>query len=645
MTTTNGDDFPPELIDLVFSQLPTSCQNHIILTWAKRFALDRTDIPPGVCDVIKTITTLDFSNYISINDDFRNIIYLPFSHKLAHLNLSHTPIGQHRELLGIFADPIFQHLETLNLENTQLSTVYSFNLLYAPHQFLNLHTLHLHEVNFHDMLTTTNFPNLKNLTIDRSLTTFNPLSTRSPPSSLPFQLEELDVSFDPAFINYILRHCQPIITNLTHLTFRFGEIPLPIPIAKGFFDKDIGVLRKLQYLDFTGLRTTDEVLAIMGESPLLSNITTLKLVGDMVKINGFDLLTQSPHLCQNLKHLTVSQFDDCNGSSTLKTILSNLQNNNVKLETLILDHPTLTFDDIDFLFTTPALTQLKTLRISSLFLQPSPPSPTHRPWLNDLSSVESKSVQDHWNDTLRYVMAQSPNISNLTSFALTTPAHVYDGTILPYDLESLASFLTSENMPNNLIELDLGDDGFMVLDFNRIDDTFIQQILTNHISPTDPTSPIKYGNLTKLSLQGCQIGFDGIRAICDNLTQLVELNLNDIPLFFRQEDEDTGFVGVNSTALSYIINSDLSNLVHLSINTSDIDNDGLIELSQSQFLDQLKFLNLATRHFDCPGPVGIHAILASPLVSNLVYLNLGHGIRNHLKQLDSKYFLTHCNVE
>ena len=222
-------------------------------------------------------------------------------------------------------------------------------------------------------------------------------------------------------------------------------------------------------------------------------------------------------------------------------------------------------------------------------------------------------------------MAQSPNISNLTRLTLTGAVH---GAIISCGSEALSTLFASNKMSNGLVDLDLS--------FSGIDHAILQQISALRIDPTDPTSPLKYANLTKLNVSDAPVDSSGIKAICDNFTELVELDLSNLHNGPTQ--------GITDTALSHIIHSNLHNLTKLHLGLSPITVNGFQQLAESQLLDQLKVLDCSDGYSLA---LGITHILKSPLVSNLTSLGFYLGPRfNQKKERDGgelKY-LTHCNV-
>jgi hypothetical protein len=162
-TKTTATPFAEGLIDEILAQLPFGVRFDLIINWATQFAIDGFIPDPAIREIIGTISTLDFKQYLSVNEKtFTNLIHLPFSHHLVHLDLSQTPIGKSQACVSILGNPIFQNLITLNLKDTRLNNIDP--LLDAPQQFLNLHTLNLSDndnLRFPKLATTTQFPNLK----------------------------------------------------------------------------------------------------------------------------------------------------------------------------------------------------------------------------------------------------------------------------------------------------------------------------------------------------------------------------------------------------------------------------------------------------------------------------------------------------
>ena len=171
-TTTSSTSFPMGVIDKVLAELPFGVRFAIILNWARKFA-DRDYVRnPGIVEIIQTITTLDFRGCLMLNEaTFPALKFLPFSHHLAHLDLSYTHVGKYQDCVNMLGHPIFQHLETLNLKHTWWKKETNPNPLFnAPHSFPNLHTLNFScnsDLVIPPLTTMTKFPNLKVLDLGR----------------------------------------------------------------------------------------------------------------------------------------------------------------------------------------------------------------------------------------------------------------------------------------------------------------------------------------------------------------------------------------------------------------------------------------------------------------------------------------------
>ena len=118
---------------------------------------------------------------------------LPFSSRLAHLDLSKSTIGKHTTLIKFLSNPIFQHLITLDLSGCQLTSLDPF-LTTTIHNFPNLHTLNLShndKLKVSHPINPTQFPQLKVLDLrlfgDESTTLLNilPSKTLPPPQVAP----------------------------------------------------------------------------------------------------------------------------------------------------------------------------------------------------------------------------------------------------------------------------------------------------------------------------------------------------------------------------------------------------------------------------------------------------------------------------
>ena len=68
-TTSSTSPFPPGLMDEVLALLPRGVRIAMILKWALKFATEKEKYLSdyGLVELIRSITTLDFSDYLSIN--------------------------------------------------------------------------------------------------------------------------------------------------------------------------------------------------------------------------------------------------------------------------------------------------------------------------------------------------------------------------------------------------------------------------------------------------------------------------------------------------------------------------------------------------------------------------------------------------
>jgi hypothetical protein len=295
----DDDGFPLGLIDEVMAQLPLWSRNHIIFNWATRFQ-DGTDQDPSIVEIFGTITILNFHHYLKIDEKFLFLAHLPFSHRLAHLDLSQAPIGQHPDLVKFLSHPIFQFLAILNLKETELRSIDPF--FNTPHPFPNLHTINLsHNANLEististtSAATTTHpnlFPKLKVLglqlvghstSILRAFLAPTPAASAAlatKPQHPSFRLAKLSLtSPDPNTPFPIQSFNSPALSQLKELTLSWSNLRLSD--IQFLFDVNTGVLKNLSLLELK-FSTQDFQLAFqaLAQSPHLSRLTTLQLDG------------------------------------------------------------------------------------------------------------------------------------------------------------------------------------------------------------------------------------------------------------------------------------------------------------------------------------------------------------------------------
>jgi hypothetical protein len=558
--------------------------------------------------MIGTITTLDFSGSQTINEQtFPTLKYLPFTSSLAHLDLSSTKIGKSQTCIDTLAHPNFQHLVSLNLQKTKLNTIDP--LFNAQHAFPKLYTLNLSENWDLSVPTisaaTTQFPNLKVLDLSMVHSSFaifrafcditepptQPLPSQPTPTAniAPFQLEKLFLSgvdqSDLQTDNVYFLARSPHLSQLKELYLK--DSWLNCADITTLFHSDDSVLKNLAALSI-GLAThrySFKPLSVVAKSPLLSNLVELELLctnTDMVPDEGEEQededyyqevhypeeeesyqeeeyhqpIQEFPFLWNpQLKHLSLHIMPPI---FSFDRIIPALDAANVKLETLDLGDSK-TQSSLNALATASCLsTGLKQITMGSF------------PELNRQSVFET--------------LIQSPLLSHLEIF----PRDI----IHRLTSDQLVSILSSTNMSNDLIELDL--DGFE----DPVKDV-VKTLCTQRIIPGDETSPLKFGKLRKLNLSYTDVDDDDVELIVANLTQLTHLELvdwvdHDNPLTLTDKLTDKTITALLSTESNNPCYPDTSlpNLIHLSINGSQITDKGWIQLSQSQLLDQLEYLNV-----------------------------------------------------
>jgi hypothetical protein len=633
--------FVEGLIDEILTELPFSVRLDMLLYWAAKFATEGYMPDPAIVEIIGTLTTLDFNGSCKINEKtFPNLVNLPFSSSLTHINLSNTPVGQSQMCINTLADPIFQHLVSLNLHNTTLMTIDPlFNATFPKLHTLNLSgnwTLPAPTIT----TTRTKFPNLKVLDlamVRSSPAIFEAFSTIPPPTTIqslqsnptlaakvaPFQLEKLALfSLSPHHIHHL--STSPHFSQLKELDLKCAELNKHDVVQ--LFDQQQSVVKNLTSLSI-GLDTSRDlsVLSAIAQSPLLSNLTRLELWCADHKTNLPEVETNQESIRQfinspflwnpKLKHLVLYNmpphfvFDD---------LLPILDAANVKLETLDSGH------------TEPPLRALSTASC-----------------LSDLHGFEMTYPPDLDEQDLFETFIQSPFVSNLEIL----PSEIVRGL----SVDQLVSMLSSPNMSNNLIELDLHNYGDPVKNV-------IITLCTQRIIPGDESSPLKFGKLRKLNLSCTHVDDDDVKLVVMNLTQLTHLVLN------KDGWRLNPFTDKTITALLSAERADpfypspsLPNLIHLSIRGSKITHSGLTQLSQSQLLDQLEYLdvseglllgdgnNLRGQLLALVSP-GLQSLLTTSVVSNLKYLKLVKLLSHHLGDLQKKdeallKYLDHCHVE
>jgi hypothetical protein len=250
--------------------------------------------------------------------------------------------------------------------------------------------------------------------------------------------------------------------------------------------------------------------------------------------------------------------------------------------------------------------------------------------MGDFSELSQQNVFE--------TLLQSPLISHLEIF----PRDI----IRRLTSDQLVSILSSPNMSNDLIEFDLEDLEAPVKDV-------VKTLCTQRIIPGDETSPLKFGKLRKLNLSYTDVSDDDVEHIVGNLIQLTHLKLG------KRNQKANPLTDKTITALlsternnpCYPYTS-LPNLIHLSIGGPQITDKGWIQLSQSQLLDQLEYLDV-----DQKGPRFLEQMLngeilelpprfkslfTTPLVSNLRTMYLGY--LSSSKHVTLLQYLDHCHL-
>ena len=298
---------------------------------------------------------------------------------------------------------------------------------------------------------------------------------------------------------------------------------------------------------------------------------------------------QSPYLWSpKLKHLQLSDFagpEDSASSLDLASLLHTLDTANVKLETFDFGSPSTM--SLDLFSSSSCFSQLQSFGLDFFTLSPS-----------SQTAARDPSAKD-WSGALQR-FAQSPNLSNLTRFTIP-PLHDHKWT-----RQQLVSLLTSPMLSNNLVELDCSHLNTLI----KYD--LMETILTARVIPGDETSPLKFGKLQKLNLNETKLGRRTIELIVQNLPELTHLNLSHCSNI--TDAAITALIGDEHNDLKYPYPA-LPNLTHLDLSYCSVTEEGLIELSKSQLLDQLE-------SFACRNVVSSNAFLKPRLFSSMKLLGL-----------------------
>ena len=650
METASNSGPTKGVVDELFSQLPLWACLHILFGWADLFSTPDDPNCSNVMEFIGDITILNFHHYLEMDQaKFLSLANLPFSSRLAHLDLSESNIGKYPTLVEFLSHPIFQHLVTLNLNGTQLPSLDPLFARTTPHNFPNLHTLDLSNNSSFKLSARINpnkFPQLKVLDLRGTMpSTATLLKMFPPPPSAPtssspdvgsngpvapnndgqsppyqyqgFHLEQLWLT--PGKVEQLPQlFTSPTLSQLRSLLI--SNRAMNESDIKFLFGADTGVLKHLTHLHLMSNYDLDDnaLCALAQSAPYLSNLTTLQLSqgylsssfrsfysAESTTTTATQALIQSPYLWSSqLKHLVLDRFPTLQSNSQspdLASLLHTLGTANVTLETFDLGFNSII--NLDLFSSSSCLSQLKSFSLHCFDMPPS-----------------SQTVKD-WNGALER-LEQSPNLSNLTNFSI--PRLVGH----QWTHQQLVSLFTSPMMSNDLVELDLS------LSIDLITDDFMEAILTARLIPGDETSPFKFGKLQKLQLSSAHVGPRTIELIVQNLPHLIHLDLSCCR-------------DITDAAITALIGHEhddphspypaLPNLTHLDLYACPLTEQGLTELSKSQLLDQLNELNLPR----LPNQYQI-AFMTTPLFSNMRSLRL----RSDGDKIDTKPFnhLQNCNI-
>ena len=575
--------FPKGLLDGLFRQLPLWARNHIILAWADVFDPENDYNDQGIIELIGTMTKLDFNHYLKIVDDeakFLSLANLPFTSNLTHLDLSYSAIGHSDVLIEFLSHPIFHHLVNLNLCSTEITSLDP--LLNSPHTFTTLHALDI-SYNQHLPISLSQishkFPNLKvlNLLYTKGVDDTHAEQQEQQPPPATFQLKKLSISIEA--LEAQEPHFQQYLSQLTH--FRLKSSDWNTNFITQLFDPQKCVMRNLTVLDLSQACSSTANLSAIAQCPFLSNLIALRLPWSLDP--HVDHLIQSPFLWSSkLKHLQL-HFSSDNPATELITALETAS---AKLET---------FSDLspakwplDIFATSPVFSQLKHFN------------------LKNGSFIRGDHLLPQSWDVLWQQFIQSPNLSNLVTFTLPKLFKNIDHH--HWTEKDVISLFTSPMMSNDLVELNL------ISCYSAITDDVIETIFTTRVIPGDKTSPLKFGQLEWLYCFQTQIGARGIAAIVQNLPQLAHLGLGHCENF--DDEAMVALIGDEHTDPLQPYPA-LPNLTYLSLLNPSMTDQGCIELSKSQLLDQLEYLEMFSWFQSRQTQIGDTAILATPLYSNM----------------------------
>ena len=316
------------------------------------------------------------------------------------------------------------------------------------------------------------------------------------------------------------------------------------PIRDGtlstLFDPQTSVLKHLTVLHLH-VRPSYSDLAALAQSPLLSNLTSLKLHGPNhplaqssveIRQQSIQQFINSPFLWgPQLKHLELMGMMSPN-YFLFDHLIPVLDAANVQLETLNLDG---TYSSLHALSTASCISSLKRFEMPL----------SHRPLNQPMDEDEKRNSID--------TILKLPFLSTLEVFPFT---RLFSFCLIT--IPDLIEMLTSPSVFNNLIELDLGayhdpmDEDEM--DEDEMDEDGINQAETNQaetnqaetneegmdeeglrmndvveilcnqrVIPGDQTSPLKFGKLQTLKISVFNV--DSIEPIVNNLKQLTNLCL------------------------------------------------------------------------------------------------------------------------
>lgn len=645
--STNTTPFPPHLVDELLSQLPLLARKHILFGWGAHFASQGDD---SIAEVISTISTLDFRySLTTAADQFSSLQHLPL-HNLTSLLFSDSNIGTNHAVLSfIGSSTIFQTLTELDLGRIGLKSSRKLFSGLGSNPFPRLQKLSLAENSDLDLsaLATVALPSLEVLDISKIGLSGEMMETILANSDLcKWQLKHFNFSCNPlgdqavgSFLRSNLLSSDLDGLNLIAVDISSKTLDVIIEIGE---DRKWNQLQSLKLICNPLLEGASAVdsLKRLAQSPILGKIVEFELDATSVH-ESLKYLATSQHLVQNLKDLKLFFSVSLSKDQKLKPFLTNLPSH-LRLKSLDLSGSALSLLDYELLWESPILSQLEVLDLSSVSIADLVGDETDEEdndedddaneddddaneddegdcENNNMDEGDENDEDDDeesapaYSDLVLRHLAESPTFSRLKLLHLS-----FDRDQPPCNQETIKQLFTSPMMSNQLVDLELSR--------CQVGDNNLKLLTTQRVNDNDPTSPLKFQHLEKLSLIRCGLETKAIGYVqqLHNLTHL-NLFLNELgenALFTLLGGDDalnTGADGADEIEPSLSVTHALPKLVSLDLGMSQIGPKGGLQLAQSQFLDQLHHINL---YGNILGDECVKAMLSTALVSNLNYMGL-----------------------